>query len=176
MMNTNNLSSFQQKTKFKKIGDKYFLPFDIWNYLDFGLMSILILFFIYAASKINVIFLLILIIYVIRVITTLNDRFFVEVKTSKSLNENIRLIKELAQRQDNFTQSLDEEGLFLFEYSERNIFYRYNYRKRDYIETVIIYCDDNSIWVNSYNQRYFGLFRRQNLKQWIKLLQLKSEN
>lgn len=175
-MNTDNLSTTKQHSKLKKLNGKYFLSFDIWNYLDFGLMSILILFFIYAASKINAIFLLILVIYVIRVITTLNDRFFIEIKTSQSLKENIHLIKELAQRQDNFTQSMDKEGLFLFDYAERNIFYRYNYRKRDYIETVVIYCDDNSIWVNSFNQRYFGLFRRQNLKQWIKLLQLKSEN
>lgn len=175
-MNTDNLSTTKQHSKLKKLNGKYFLPFDIWNYLDFGLMSILILFFIYAASKINSIFLLILVIYVIRVITTLNDRFFIEIKTSQSLKENIHLIKELAQRQDNFTQSMDKEGLFLFDYAERNIFYRYNYRKRDYIETVVIYCDDNSIWVNSFNQRYFGLFRRQNLKQWIKLLQLKREN
>lgn len=109
-------------------------------------------------------------------ILTIKDRFFIEIKTSKSFNENIHLIKNLAQRQTNFTQSLDEEGLFLFKYSERNIFYKYNYRKRDYIETVVIYCEENSIWISSYNQRNFGLFRRYNLKQWIKLLKLKSEN
>ncbi|WP_291050695.1 MULTISPECIES: hypothetical protein [unclassified Empedobacter] len=117
-----------------------------------------------------------IVIFGIRIITTINDRFFVEIKTSKSLSENINLIKELAQRQHNFTQSLDEQGLFLFEYSERNIFCKYNYRRRDYIETVVIYCEDNSIWVNSFNQRYLGIFRRYNLKQWIKLIQLKSEN
>lgn len=175
-MNTNNLSTFHHKTKLKKVGDKYFLPFEIWNYLDLGWMLLLILFFAYASSEINIIFISVIVIFGIRIITTINDRFFVEIKTSKSLSENINLIKELAQRQHNFTQSLDEEGLFLFEYSERNIFYKYNYRRRDYIETVVIYCEDNSIWVNSFNQRYLGIFRRYNLKQWIKLIQLKSEN
>ena len=175
-MNTDNLFTTKQHSKLKKLNGKYFLPFEIWNYLDFGLMFLLIVFFTYSVYKINVIFILIIVIYLIRIITTINDRFFIEIKTSKPLKENINLIKELAKRQPNFTQSLDEKGLFLFEYSEQNIFYKYNYRKRDYIETVIIYCEDNSIWVNSYNQRYFGLFRRQNLKQWIKLLKIKSEN
>lgn len=40
-MSSNNLSTFQHKTKLKKVGDKYFLPFEIWNYLDFALMLIL---------------------------------------------------------------------------------------------------------------------------------------
>lgn len=175
-MNTNNLSTFHHKTKLKKVGDKYFLPFEIWNYLDLGWMLLLISFFAYASSEINIIFISLIVIFGIRIITTIKDRFFIEIKTSKSFNENIHLIKNLAQRQTNFTQSLDEEGLFLFEYSERNIFYKYNYRKRDYIETVVIYCEENSIWISSYNQRNFGLFRRYNLKQWIKLLKLKSEN
>lgn len=175
-MNANKLATSKQHSKLKKLNGKYFLPFEIWDYLDFGWMFILIVFFSYASATINFIFISIIIIYLIRIITTINDRFFIEIKTSKPLNENINLINELAKRQQNFSQSMNEEGLFLFQYSERNVFYRYNYRKRDYIETVVIFCEDNSIWVNSYNQRYFGLFRRQNLKQWIKLLQIKSEN
>lgn len=175
-MSSNNLSTFQHKTKLKKVGDKYFLPFEIWNYLDFALMLILTFFFIYTSIQINWVFIFIMGFFIIQMILTIKDRFFIEIKTSKSFNENIHLIKNLAQRQTNFTQSLDEEGLFLFKYSERNIFYKYNYRKRDYIETVVIYCEENSIWVNSFNQRYLGIFRRYNLKQWIKLLKLKSEN
>lgn len=178
-MNTNNLSTFQQKTKLKKIGDKYFLPFEIWNYLDFGTM----LFFIIIAfiivplnERLNYLFIVLIIFYIIRIFVSIKDRFFISIKTSKSLRENIDLIKYLAQRQPNFTESLNEEGLFLFEYSERNIFYKYNFRRRDYIETVVIYCEDNLIWVNSFNQRYFGIFRRYNLKQWTKLIQIKSEN
>ena len=100
-MNTNNLSTFHHKTKLKKVDDKYFLPFEIWNYLDFGLMFALVLFFIYASSEINIIFISMIVIFGIRIITTIKDRFFVEIKTSKSLSENINLIKKLAQRQHN---------------------------------------------------------------------------
>lgn len=55
-MNTNNLSTFHHKTKLKKVGDKYFLPFEIWNYLDLGWMLLLVSFFAYASSEINIIF------------------------------------------------------------------------------------------------------------------------
>ncbi|WP_282629855.1 hypothetical protein [Empedobacter sedimenti] len=178
-MEETKVSVIKTKSRLKKIGERYFLPFEIWNYLDFGTM----LFFIVIAfiivplnERLNYLFIGLIIFYLIKIVVAIKDRFFVEIKTSKSLTENVNLIKELAKRQPNFTQSLDEEGLFLFEYSERNIFYKYNYRKRDHVETVVIYCEDNSIWVSSYNLRYFGIFRRYNLKQWIKLIQLKSEN
>ena len=55
-MNTNNLSTFHHKKKLKKVCDKYFLPFEIWNYLDLGWMLLLVSFFAYASSEINIIF------------------------------------------------------------------------------------------------------------------------
>ena len=174
----NTISTLKNKTKLKKIGNRYFLPFEIWNYFDFASMLFFIIlagFMINVNDKLNYLFLVLLVAYLIKIATTIKDRFFVEIKTFNTLDQNIALIKELALRQPNFSESLDEQGLFVFEYSEKNIFYKYNIRKRDYIETVVVYCEENTIWLNSYNQRYLGLFRRYNLKQWIKLIYLKTK-
>ena len=177
-MREDNVLAITTKSRLKKIGDKYFLPFETWNYFDFAIMLFFIVFagiMSVSKGKNNYIFIALVLFYLLKFVTTIKDRFFIEIKTTNSFEQNVALIKDLAQRQNNFTESLDEEGLFLFEYLEKNVFYRYKYRKRDYTETVVVYCEKNSIWVNSYNQRYLGIFKRYNLKQWIKLIQLKTK-
>jgi hypothetical protein len=163
----------EQKTKFWKFGNKYFLPFEIYDYFNNGLL--IIIFFLICFTTTNIEFhnYVLLFVWLLIIIILIKDRFFIEIKTSNSEADNIKLIEDLALRQENVSTSLEQKGLFVFEYLERNIFYKHNFRKRDYLETVVIFCEGNSIYVNSYNTRYFGIIRRYNLKQWIRLLHLK---
>ena len=37
-MREDNVLAITTKSRLKKIGDKYFLPFETWNYFDFAIM------------------------------------------------------------------------------------------------------------------------------------------
>lgn len=174
-MKTKELQTENQKPILKKFGERYFLPLDSWNYYDL-LSSIFFISIIgYITFNQNYFFSVVLVLYTLTLIIYIKDRFFIEIKTSNSIDGNIALIKDLALRQNNFSESLEQKGLFVFDYEEKNVLYKYNLRTRDHTESVIIYCENNSIWINSYSRRYLGLFRRYNYKQWIKLLQLKTQ-
>ena len=171
----NEISTSKQKSKFWKLGNKYFLPPEIYDYLNISIFVFFFVLFGISTTHFKIYNILILFFWFILIFIYIKDRLFIEIKTANNQENNIKLIEDLALRQQNVSTSLEQKGLFIFEYLERNIFYKYNFRKRDYIETVIIFCEDNSIFVNSYNYRYFGFVRRYNLKQLIKLIKIKTK-
>ena len=169
----NNPIIFKPINKFWKVNNRYFLPFEMYDYIEFIMLLFYLFLFGISTSRFRILMFVIFILWIVKIIVLVKDRFFIEIKTPNSEADNIKLIEDLALRQDYVSTSLEQQGLFVFEYLERNIYYKYNFRKRDYLETVVIFCEGNSIYVNSYNSRYFGIIRRYNLKQWIRLLHLK---
>ena len=174
-MKTKERQTENQKPILKKFGERYFWPFDTWNYLGLFTLIFIISLSLFVGFGTNYYILVLSLSLLLKLIIYIKNRFFIEIRTSNSEDENINLIKQLALRQTNFSESLDKKGLFIFYYRERNFLYKYNLKIRDNTESVVIFCKNNSIWINSYSRRYLGLFRRYNYKQWIKLLQLKTQ-
>lgn len=164
------------QTKLKKIGNRYFLPFDWIEKLD-----IFVLLFSFIALGIlaymgSVFLLGILLFWMVSLFLYVKDRFLTGIETNRSFDENVNLIRELAQKQDNVSESVEVKGLFLFEYPIRNISYFSNLRKRNNSEVIVIYCEENTIWVGAYCSvsRKLDFARRNNLKQWMKLIQIRT--
>ena len=159
------------QTKFKKIGNRYFLPFDWVEWLGVFVLLFSFIFLVYLVCIGNLYFLPLMIIWAISLYLYVKDRFLTGIKTNLSCDDNVNLIQELAKKQLNVSESLDVKGLFLFEYPIRP-----NFRKISESEVIVIYCEENTIWVGAYTSvfRKIDFLRQNNLKQWIKLIQLKT--
>ena len=78
------------------------------------------------------------------------QRFFKEIKTNLRKEENIFIIKEIADKQNSVYESQEVYGIYLFEINLRND-----------TEYIILICVDNYIFINNfYNRRLYNLYSK----------------
>lgn len=151
-----------KKLKLKQLFGKYFLPFSLNEKIL--LFVFLLVFSTYLFSVVlseNYSLLFIFPIFVFILFYSFYSRIFKRIETIFGKKENISIIEGILNRQEIVSNSLDQKGLFLFDL-----------KSKKGIETMVVLCEDNNIYINSYFHRMFFSFKRKNLNQLEKLINI----
>ena len=86
---------------------------------------------------------------------------FKKINTDFAKEKNIIIIEEIFAKQERASRSTEQKGLFLFELDVKKE-----------TETMVILCENNFIYINSFYNRRFYSFRKRNLHQLEKLIKI----
>ncbi|WDT68242.1 hypothetical protein [Cloacibacterium sp. TD35] len=152
------------KRKIKKIFNQYFLPFSLNE--KFLLFNFLLLLIFPIISIINNGFILInitILIPLFILVLLFYNRFFKVIKTNLHCEENIRIIKDIAEKQKCVYQSPTIDGLYMFELQHRAD-----------KEFIVFICEDNKIFINTfYQRRLYNVFSKT-IEKFKKLIYIKA--
>ena len=160
---------------FIKFRNNYFIPLDLINYLEaFALFFFVFLLFILGIFQDKIFYVFSLLSFLF-FMSYIKNRFLKSIQTNKSKKDNIQIIEQLALKQINKSQFNNTKGLYAFEYEMQSKTFIKKYQNR-FQETIIIYCEDNKIWIGSLKNRnqIFNFF--SNKSKWINLIYLQLKN
>lgn len=156
-----------REQKPKAIFGRYFLPFST-NEVILLVTFLMFLFFVFMAfikSNFSIIVALSFLTYLLVFTIILLHRFFKEIKTNLSFEDNISIVKDIASKQKKVYYSKDLLGIYIFEISQK--------RDKEYI---VIICENNKILINNfYNRKLYDLFNNNSIKAIKALIFLKAK-
>ena len=80
----NEISTSKQKSKFWKLGNKYFLPPEIYDYLNISIFVFFFVLFGISTTHFKIYNILILFFWFILIFIYIKDRLFIEIKTANN--------------------------------------------------------------------------------------------
>lgn len=151
-----------KKTKLNRVFNSYFLPFSLNEKILLFVYLMIFCAYIFSIVLSKSYGLMIFFpVFILIILYSFYSRIFKRIKTVFRKRENISIIENIIKRQYIVSNSLEQEGLFSFELNYKNG-----------IETMVIMCEDNNIYINSYFDRVFYSFKRRNLIQLERLINI----